>query len=157
MLKNLILAVVSIILIFFLAEIILNFTMIKRSESHKPFEKDFFASYTSTELDEKLGLFNINMGMNVINQTDAAQWNPYFGCQRIKLNKDAAKKLFSSASKKVVFIGGSLMMGSMAPNYMTKIDYYIHNEIPGLISINLSEIGMRSTNEMIRVLLEVVN
>jgi hypothetical protein len=116
-----------------------------------------YASYTKQELDKNITLYDPSAGGNCVYRAGKTFWNPYYGINLVLSNIDCIKKLFNSSKKKVVFMGGSVMANHEAPNYLTTIDYYVHEEIPGLVSVNLAEGGWRSTNEMIRLLLDVVD
>jgi hypothetical protein len=153
--KNTILVATSIVLAIALIEVFLRLISHEMTFVGK-FATKPYASYTKEELDPNINLDGTPSGATCVRKSIDNFWHPYYGINFIKIDKDCITKLFGSSRKRMVFMGGSVMANVGAPNYLTGIDHYVHAEISGLASINLAEGGWRSTNEMIRLLLDVV-
>lgn len=125
----------------------------------KHFPQIIYQGYSSQEMNSSLPLYSREMGSDCLRsiKTGTFNYHPYFGFNGIHLDPDCGSQFLSGSSKSVIFLGGSLMANTGAPNYLTTIDQYVHRAIPGLKSLNLAESGTRSTNELIRFLLEVIN
>jgi len=115
-----------------------------------------YAEYTAEERNRGL-VGPQQLGKACLRQPPRA-WNyhPYFGFQSRVIDAACARAHFASGRLRVIYLGGSVMINAGAPNALTTIDFYAMSEVPGLVSLNLAESGARSTNELIRLLLEVV-
>ncbi|HSX19649.1 MAG TPA: hypothetical protein VLG38_00830 [Gammaproteobacteria bacterium] len=119
-----------------------------------------FASYSSDELDLRLPLYTETHGLacvNVIRKPNTMHYAPYFGWNTQQLDLDCAKQHFAKQGTKILYFGGSAMENFEAPNYLTKIDHYVTTLNPTVVSLNLAESGGRSTNNMMRIMIEGID
>lgn len=129
--------------------------------------KEIFARYTAEEKDSSLPLFTAAQGGEVVTiKNNGTAWyakgdwyHPYYGYRTIYVDQGHAKEHLHSGELSVVFIGGSTMGNLYTPNHLTTIDSAFHNAMKGfreVHSLNVAEVGARSTNELIRFMLEVI-
>lgn len=118
-----------------------------------------FAGYLADELDLSLPFYTESQGGDCVKFTrnKGMNYSAYFGWHSQHLDKHCAQQHFSGDWVKVIYFGGSVMQNFEAPNYLTRIDNYVQNHNAKIKSINLAESGGRSTNNMIRVMLEGID
>ena len=126
-----------------------------KQQSH---HEALLGAYTAKEQDKDLGTYTEQGGAHcvAIAAGDSMSYHPYFGFNQKTLDDNCAREHLSTSATSLVFLGGSVMANAMAPNHLSTIDYFIHQQKPETVSVNLAESGARSTNELIRLLLEVV-
>jgi len=150
-------AILLLVLFVVLAEVLLRFAPLLDA---KPtwVRKDAAGSgfYTKEELRRDLPRYTERQGGDCIEIRAGMNWDPRFGFASKKLNKDCAKKLFSSHKTSVVLLGGSAMDNAEAPNYLTSLNTYAFGSDPSYASLNLAESGARHSNMLSRFLHEVV-
>src|SRR6185369_3427908 len=112
--------------------------------------------YSAEELRGDLPRYTERQGGACLEIRVGMNWDPRFGFASKKLNKDCARKLFSSHKTSVVLMGGSAMANAEAPNYLTSIDTYAFGSDPTIASLNLAESGARHSNMFARFLHEVI-
>src|SRR5262249_36210484 len=112
--------------------------------------------YTPEELRRDLPRYTERQGRDCIEFRNGFNWDPRFGFAAKKLNKDCARKLFASHEKSLVLLGGSAMVNTEAPNYLTSLDTYAFGSDPVHASLNLAGSGARHSNMLSRFLHEVV-
>lgn len=119
----------------------------------------YFATYSPEEIDLSLPLYTEAQGQECVNviRQPGMHYSPYFGWNTQQLDLNCAKQHFAKSGTKVIYFGGSAMENFEAPNYLTKIDNYINQLKPDLISLNLAESGGRSTNNLVRIVVEAMN
>lgn len=125
--------------------------------SENAVRQKIYQSYAEDELSKTLPAYTRSQGRDCALFSSGLHWHPFFGFNGVKLEKECARKLFKEASLSVVFLGGSTMANTLAPNYLTSIDTAIHSQFQNLASINLAESGARIANESSRFLVEVVD
>lgn len=119
-----------------------------------------FANYTSQETDFSLPLYTQAQGqacVEVIRNPGEMHYSPYFGWNTQQINAECAQAHLSQKGMRVIYFGGSAMENFEAPNYLTKIDNYIAQAKPAILSLNLAESGGRSTNNLVRIMIEAIN
>lgn len=117
-----------------------------------------YRAYSAEELDGRRSLYLAKQGGECIlySPAESFSYHPYFGFNLARIDRKCVRDLFSSTPLSVVFLGGSVMQNTFAPNHLTTIDSSVNNVVSDMVSINVAESGSRSTNEMIRLLLELV-
>ena len=130
-------------------------------------EAEIYARYSPEERDGTLPLFNEQQGGEIVRiRSGGTSWrskgdwyHPYYGYRAIYVDEDRARTHLEGGELSVVFVGGSTMGNLYTPNYLTSIDNAFHNTLADfktVHSLNLAEVGARSTNEIMRFMLEVV-
>jgi hypothetical protein len=150
-------AMLFVVVFFVLAELLLRFApLLDATQTAAPKHARRSELYTKEGLSRALPRFTERQGRDCVEIRGGFNWNPRFGFASKKLDKDCARKLFSSHEKSVVLMGGSAMEDTQAPNYLTSIDTYAFGNDPAIASLNLAESGARLSNMLIRFLDEVV-
>lgn len=151
---NLALVLISVGVALALGEIVLQ-VFANTKNAHVQFS---YASYTEEERNSAEGRYTLKTGKACLSVTDEQWWHPYYAWNTVKLDTVCARALFAKNRCSLVFLGGSVMANAYAPNYRTTIDEYVHQHLHGdWHSLNLAESGVRSTSEMIRFLLQVID
>lgn len=128
-------------------------------ENDAPLRNAIYSTYSSAEMDKSSNLYLKEQGQECVRRDPSSQfsYHPYYGFNTAHLDAACARKLLSG-NRSVVFLGGSVMQNSHSFNYHTTIDSAVHAGIGSkIISLNLAESGARSTNELIRLFLEVID
>jgi hypothetical protein len=113
---------------------------------------------TAEETRADLPMFLPRQGGECVRQDNSKlHWNSRFGFKSKTLDKNCARKLFSSGKVKVVMFGGSTMAGVGTVNYLTSLDYYAFGTHEDIVSINLAEPGARLSNMLARFMDEVTD
>lgn len=162
--NNVIIVFLAVICGLVLCSIMLRFLPNAKNGARTTAEKlaatnEIFKQYTKEELDFSLPLYTNAQGqecVEVIRKPSGMHYSPYFGWNTQKIDLTCAKKHLSKPGIKVLYFGGSAMENFEAPNYLTKIDNYVNNHIPNIISLNFAESGGRSTNNLVRIMLEAI-
>lgn len=119
---------------------------------------NIYSTYSKAELDTTLPLYSGNQSSNCTSRRpNTFNFHAYYGFNAVTIDRPCIQTLFQQTSNSMVYMGGSVMANYMAKNHLTTIDSYLAKKFPQMISLNVSEMGSRSTNEMIRFLIEIVD
>ncbi len=154
--KNLVLFTLSLLLAFLGGEVLL--ALLGRLNDFDSFTVNY-RDYTPEEKNPALPMYTDDQGGACVRRipADRMNYHPYFGFSLGELDRICARDLLQRTKDSVVFMGGSVMANTYAPNHLTTIDHFVHEAWPGIFSLNLAESGSRSTNELVRFLLEVID